>query len=281
MLAIRKAELADKPRVMEMLSRIWDEDYVPDMWERWVTSPERGTVLVAEFDGEMAGTCYINFMPHQSAWFQAMRVDPKFRRQGIGRKLTEASITESESRGMKHVYLGIDADNIPSLTMAAGIGFKQIMHYERVTKVLLPRAEDEARGVTNWRPALPSDLDDLERIAKNCPNQPGLFVCWQWQPLQRAAIESNILDNNLWLWGRSEPRAWAGFEDFGHYIALFPPCGDDRDVLEACDELISHLPRKESATLEAWLNPRSPLLPHLQACGFTGNDGYTIWEYHL
>ena len=281
MIAIRKGELADKPRVLDLLSRVWEDDYVPNMWEGWVTSPEQGIVLVAEQDGEIAGTCYINFMPHQSAWFQAMRIDPKFRRQRIGTKLTEASLAQVQSHGIKHVYLGIDAENTPSLTMTAGVGFRQVMQYERVTKVLPPRAEGDEVGVTNWRQAVSGDLADLERIADKNSSEPGLFACWQWQLMSRVALERNILANNLWLWGRGEPRVWAGFEDFGEYIALFPPCGDDREVLEACDELIAYLPRKESATFEAWLNPASPLLPHLRARGFDGNDGTIIWEYQL
>jgi len=281
MLAIRKGELTDKPRVMDMLTRVWDDDYVPNMWEEWVTSPHLGTVLVAEYDGEMAGTCYVNFMAHHSAWFQAMRVEPKFRRRGVGSKLTEASLAQARTAEINHVYLGIDADNTPSLEMTARAGFEQLMDYHRLSASLPPRPEGDGRPATLWRQAVPNDLDDLERIAGDNPAEPGLFACWQWQPLSRAAIERNIEQHKLWVWGRDEARVWAGFEDFGSYIALFPPYGREDEILAACDDLLSYLPRQESATFEVWLNPESALLPYLRTKEFAGTDCYTIWVYQL
>ena len=67
---------------MTLLSKVWADDYVPHMWTEWVQQPEWGIVLVAEHEGSIVGTCYVDFMANNTCWFQAMRVHPDYRQIG-------------------------------------------------------------------------------------------------------------------------------------------------------------------------------------------------------
>lgn len=281
MLNIRRARLEDAEKVLDMLSRVWEDDYVKGLWAEWVQSPHLGIVLVAEVKGDMAGTCYINFMPHSACWFQAMRVDPRFRRLGVGSRLTAASLNAAREAGQTHVYLGIDADNEASLIMTAKAGFTKLFDYMRLTTKLPPRDTGEPRPTTQWRQAVEQDASAALALAIDHTVDKALYACWQWQPLSLEAIMHNIQRNNLWVWGQPDIRVWGGLEQFGPYNALFSLYGKEQDVVEAFDDLVSYLPRGEEVTLEVWLHKENPLYKHARSLGYEEVDGNTIWEYKL
>ncbi len=55
MIEIRRAELRDKPRIVEISSKIWDgEDYLPLIFEKWVDE-EGGEFSVITVDDVVAG----------------------------------------------------------------------------------------------------------------------------------------------------------------------------------------------------------------------------------
>jgi len=278
---IRRAELADTAKVMSLLARVWEDDYLLHTWVKWVEETERGVVLVALDGDEIIGTCYIHFLPENRCWFQGMRVDPDVRRAGIGSALTAASLQVAKEAHCTHVCLGIDADNTPSLTMTAKAGFRKICDYARVGKKIAPREPGESRASTGWRQAIAEDVEAMLNLGRSFAPSSAIFASWLWQPVSRAALLSCIAEKELWVWGAPEVSVWAGFAKFDDYCALFPLAGEENAVQAAFVDMLLWLPDEKEIYFELWQPLQNALkdLPH--GYGFIGDDGYTIWEYPL
>lgn len=57
--------------------------------------------------------------------------------------------------------------------------------------------------------------------------------------------------------------------------------GPKEELHSAFMDLLSWLPDEKETFLELWQTPDTPLLAVAKSLGFTGDDGYTIWEQRL
>ncbi|MBS3950681.1 MAG: GNAT family N-acetyltransferase [Peptococcaceae bacterium] len=281
MMNVRYGQLDDTERIMALLSKVWADDYVPHLWTEWVQQPECGIVLVAECEGSIVGTCYVDFMANDTCWFQAMRVHPGYRRLGVGTELTKVCLQEAKARGKHAAYLGIEADNSASANMTIKQGFVKLLDFRRlITK--LPPCEILSPRQTMWRQATEGDIAAMLRIC-NTTMAPGpIFACWQWEPLSHDALERNIRHETLWVWGSlGEIRVWAGFENHKPEYHLFSPSGAVQDIKAALDDLLDFIQGPDEVALKFWIHNESPVITYLKTIGFIEEDGYTIWEYNL
>ena len=86
----------------------------PDAIELPIEQVERGDVLVAEIDGDIAG-----FAALEGGELDGLFVEPARWREGIGRALVEAAVQEARRRGL-------------SLTVTAGPGARAFLREVRV-----------------------------------------------------------------------------------------------------------------------------------------------------
>ncbi len=283
MIKVRRGSEDDLPTVLELLNNVWEDDYVPHLWFTWVQSPTEGTVLVAECEEHIVGTTYVKYLPHGACWFQAMRVHPDFRRLGVGSALTHAALRESRDTGRSYAYLGIDAENVASLNMVSQLGFRQITEYALLSLALPPLASPAPAREENsrWRKAAADDVVRMLETARGA-GRAEFIACWQWQPLSAEALAENIAEGNLWLCDDPAAYAFAGFEDSDTHPHLFDPCGQPEYVKRLIAYLTAALRRDAEVTFEVWLRHDSPLVDYLlHECGFSAEEGYTIWEHPL
>lgn len=83
----------------------------------------RGLYLVAELDGQIAGSAQILDWPH-GAEIADLAVAPAFRRRGIGRALVEALLEHARARDLSEVEIGVEADNQGALALYRQLGFE-------------------------------------------------------------------------------------------------------------------------------------------------------------
>ena len=71
--------------------------------------PIRGALLLATIDGAVAGCCALRALPDtdydDAAEMKRLYVRPQFRRFGLGRALTEATLDAARLLGYQHVLL--------------------------------------------------------------------------------------------------------------------------------------------------------------------------------
>ena len=132
-LEIQDYQLAHQPW-FEELNRHWIEKYFwmePIDFEVLKNPDEHilkkgGSILVASWDREIAGTVALKFVSPGIYEFTKMAVDDKFQGKKIGLALSEAAIAKAKTLGAKKIILYSNTKLIPAITLYRKIGFKEI-----------------------------------------------------------------------------------------------------------------------------------------------------------
>ncbi len=136
LIAVRELELLCIKEYFEKIMENRWEDLPQDWVDKLGASNPRsyrhhvegGLSMVAEEDGEVVGFIFAQMINHaynveNMTWVENLGVHPYYRRTGIGYRLLEACIDESQRQGASVVHSAIQPDNIPSLMMHRKLGF--------------------------------------------------------------------------------------------------------------------------------------------------------------
>ncbi len=118
----------------EKFNRDWIEKYfvMEPIDEFVLTDPEEallkpgGAILMAECDGEMAGTVALRKVDEKTFEFTKMAVDEKFRRRGIAEAISQASFTKAKELGATTVILYSNSILTPAIRLYEKLGFKHM-----------------------------------------------------------------------------------------------------------------------------------------------------------
>jgi GNAT superfamily N-acetyltransferase len=100
-----------------------------DMAELDKYLPPQGRLLLAEFEGQMAGVACMRRIGPDTGEIKRMYVRPQFRRQGIGRALAERLIQESQAIGYPRLRLDSPRSWKASHALYHSMGFREIEPY--------------------------------------------------------------------------------------------------------------------------------------------------------
>jgi ribosomal protein S18 acetylase RimI-like enzyme len=139
-LSIRKAKIDDLPTIIHMLAddflgarreKLQDslpESYVKAFYE--IESDPNNELIVAEQNGEVIGTLQLTYTPSLSyqggkrATVESVRVDTRFRGQGIGREMMLWAIERARAKGCVSMQLTSHADRKEAHRFYENLGFK-------------------------------------------------------------------------------------------------------------------------------------------------------------
>lgn len=118
----------------EKFNRYWIEKYfVMEPVDEFVLSnPEEallkpgGAILMAEFDGEIAGTVALKKVDNTTFEFTKMAVDNKFQRKGIAEALSYASFKKAKALGADKVILYSNSVLTPAISLYEKLGFVHV-----------------------------------------------------------------------------------------------------------------------------------------------------------
>jgi len=141
-ISIRKAELKDAPALGHIQVTSWrsafrniaSDDYLDNMvseenqaadWKEILADPEQ-VVFVAEMENKLVGYAWAHREDDESIEWDAelisMHILPKYKRQGLGRKLFAATATQLKEHGCKSAYLWVLEENHPSHKFYEALG---------------------------------------------------------------------------------------------------------------------------------------------------------------
>lgn len=135
MIRIRKASLADIPRILELYEELTEEkqtissDTAQRVFIEIAAMPNQ-ELLVAEKDGFVVGSLFVQIIPNLShdarpwAILENMIVDNRYRRQGIGRLLLEYVLNRSREAGCYKVQLLSNEKRLEAHKFYRSMGFK-------------------------------------------------------------------------------------------------------------------------------------------------------------
>ena len=118
----------------EKLNRRWIEEFfvMEPIDEFVLTNPEEailkpgGAILMAECDGEIAGTVALRRIDAVTYEFTKMAVDERFRRRGIAERLSYASFDKAKELGATKIILYSNTKNAAAIKLYEKIGFRHL-----------------------------------------------------------------------------------------------------------------------------------------------------------
>lgn len=118
----------------EAFNRVWIEQlFTMEPVDEWVlTNPGKailengGAILMAEYDGVIAGTVGLRKVDDETFEFTKMAVSENFRRRGIAEAISYASFRKAQQLGARNVILYSNTKNAGAIKLYEKIGFKHI-----------------------------------------------------------------------------------------------------------------------------------------------------------
>ena len=125
---------AEHQPYFEKFNRQWIEKYfsMEPVDEFVLTEPEEallkpgGAILMATYNGEVAGTVALRKVDDNTFEFTKMAVDEKFRRKGIAEALSYASFEKAKELGADKVILYSNSVLAGAIHLYEKLGFKHI-----------------------------------------------------------------------------------------------------------------------------------------------------------
>src|SRR5207237_6962742 len=108
-----------------MLRRIWEEDYILDVFDEWARD-RRGGLWVAVEDGHIAGIAKLTLLGDREAWLHALRVDPRYQGRGIGTALLAHRLERARRLGARVARLDTAEDNVAVHRLMRRFAFRRI-----------------------------------------------------------------------------------------------------------------------------------------------------------
>ena len=87
---------------------------------------EGGAILMAKYEGTVAGTVALKKVTDEVYEFTKMAVDESFRRKGIAEALSHAAFEKAKELGARKVTLYSQTGLVPAITMYRKLGFKEV-----------------------------------------------------------------------------------------------------------------------------------------------------------
>ena len=160
-LAIRDGRDDDAARVATLTADTWPDreagDYVGDAYPRWVReAADRADrrVLVGERDGTVVAVVRGGLLSETEGWASGLRVAPAARGEGVGARLTRATLDWLRSAGATVCRNLVFGWNAPSLALSRSTGFEPLTEFRFVTLTPDRDADTESAVVDDARAAL-------------------------------------------------------------------------------------------------------------------------------
>jgi len=130
-LTFRPVRPEDKDRISAFTFNTWgdnEDDYIKDVYDDWVADP-RGEFTAVVLAGKVVGIAKLTDMGGHEWWFEGLRIDPAYRRQGIAGEFNRYHVTLAKRLGGKVIRYMTGGGNVGSQAIGARAGFEHIITY--------------------------------------------------------------------------------------------------------------------------------------------------------
>jgi len=125
MYKFRRVSQADKERVLEISSKIWEgNDFIQYVFDDWVNDSE-GEFTLGEKDGVTVGFAKYSRHSDSEIWLEGIRVDEDYANQGFGKAITQYYISKAKAEAVEVIRLSAYVGSKESIRIVEGLGFKK------------------------------------------------------------------------------------------------------------------------------------------------------------
>jgi GNAT superfamily N-acetyltransferase len=214
---IRKANKSDKDEVLNFCKNTFEwGDYIDRVWDLWENDLS-GLLLVSEVYNNdnlkfhPIAISRISICPNNLSWIEGIRVNKKYRNQGIASSLLKYMLDFGIKKGIKEASAIVSQNNTPSQKMLEKQGFYQLFKFnyynlklDKVIKInhLSPQQEQQKIGIKSANPKDISAIIDYlsnSKVSKYMDNR--YFDSWKFYRFENtfSGIMSLINDNKILL----------------------------------------------------------------------------------
>lgn len=187
----------------ESLNRAWIEKYfwMEPIDEQVLGHPDEhilapgGKILMALWDGEIAGTVALKKMRRNRVEMTKMAVYPQFQGHKIGEALVRASIDEAKNMGMRRLLLYSNTVQESAVYLYRKVGF---------TETLIRENYYVRSNIKMEMPLVPFNDEEREELLDDYARVP--------EDVRKTLMD---LPRNMWLW-RESPSRWSIHEIILH-----------------------------------------------------------------
>lgn len=237
MIEIRRAELGDKPRIVEISSKIWDgDDYLPHIFEKWVEE-EGGEFSVITVDGVVAGCSKMTLLPENVLWLEGIRVDTEYRGQGLGKKMAEYQLNKAKELGYSRLELSTFVENYESLAIIEKRGFRRIASFKFLLNTFEKELAFDCEEVDLKKAAKVSSIDDVQGLLEKLDTearQSYVNLDWTFVKCDKAILQAFVNKGLVYKIGDTV-FAYGNWNQKDDGMTLYFMYGDD------CESAVRHV----------------------------------------
>lgn len=170
---IRNAKNQDKTAVLDFCKATFSwGDYIEEIWDMWQS---KGRLYVLEDKGKIVGVYNLVLFEKQS-WIEGLRVHPKYRRNGLGKKMLKHAESIVQN---KIIRLIIESENNPSVRLVESIGYRLEDRWQ-LYSIPVEKQNSDAKLANNISQI--KDLIDSHTYSDS----------WKWLPLDNEELQKLV-----------------------------------------------------------------------------------------
>ncbi|WP_088892346.1 GNAT family N-acetyltransferase [Leptolyngbya ohadii] len=199
---VRPARSDDRTTVLNFCQHTWEsqEDYIAQVWDRWMAD-STGQILVAEVNGQPAAMTRVVQLSKHEGWWEALRVDPQYRGQGLVRQLDPAIDHYFQTREISTVRCCVARWNPGIPAMIGRRGYAPIANYQQHSALAVDAPLKQLTQLSE------SEVDTVWQFIGERQPAPPLFVSRgaKWQRLTIEQVQERLRDGKIWgYWQQQE-----------------------------------------------------------------------------
>jgi Acetyltransferase (GNAT) family len=132
---IREITAADKSRVIEICSQIWEgDDYIPQVFDDWIK--DDGVFAGLWENDVLVGFGKLTWLSPTDVWLEGLRKDEKTGARNVGEKLSKYYLNYLKGKKIYSVSFSTYFGNTASIILNEKLGFRKILEQSLKTKKL-------------------------------------------------------------------------------------------------------------------------------------------------
>ncbi len=291
-LALRPVLPADKERVLDFTRSTWGEhedDYIAEVFDDWLAD-RSGEFTAALLEDQVVAIAKLTDLGDGEWWFEGLRVDPDFRRRGIGAALNRYHVELARRLGGKILRYMTGGENVGSQAIGTRTGFQHTLTFAGY----LAKASADTHAPARLTPA---DLAAVRawRDSALLRHQHGAYRDgWSVKTLTDQEIERVIsdgrafglpqADGSIAAWAVVRSAEYDGDTEDGqpHRLRVDHLDGEPGAVIELARQLRGLAARLHRPEVNAGISDYAPLIDAVTQAGYCLNPAHPgLWIMEL